>query len=233
MSKINAVVFDIDGTLINSCEFIYTAMEFALAKHDVPGVTREAMSSVIGKPIHAMYEILAPHKDSALLEADHRAHHADNEHLLCGYDGAAETLGKLKSVDLKIGAFTGSDRSTSKRLTDFGLLQFFDSIVENSRYTRHKPDPEGLLLCLRELQVEPAQAIYVGDGVIDMTAGKAAGVAKTIGITHGFTPGRRLKQAGADYVVDSLPDVLKIVSRLNTTASKKKSDPLTASDMLH
>ena len=213
--NVEAIIFDMDGTLIDSCEFVLTAMEFTLSKHGVPGVNRGAMAAVTGKPIHAMYEALAPHKDARLLESDHRAHHTDNEHLLSSYEGVVETLQTLKESGFKLGVFTGFDKTTYGRLRQFGLLDFFESIVEVSRYTRHKPDPEGLQLCMSELGVRPEHTVYVGDGVSDMGAGRAAGAVAVVGITHGFTAAKDLADAGADYLIDSLPELLAIVDRLD------------------
>lgn len=205
-NNIKAVVFDMDGTLLDSREFIYQAMETVLAQYDV-AMPRHQLASVTGKPVRAMYELLVPDLPLDELESAHFAHHAAHEQLLEMYDGAHEVLGELLRRQYKLGIFTGFDDRTIDRLRRFALDSYFDSISESSRYKKHKPDPEGLFICMQDLGVSPQETAYIGDGVFDMLAGKAAGVARTIGISHGFASSDELYRTGADMVIDSLYDV--------------------------
>jgi HAD superfamily hydrolase (TIGR01549 family) len=202
MSKVAAIVLDMDGTFLDSRELIYQAMNDVLAVRNV-AVTREEMAAVTGQPVQAMYRVLAPEHDPAELELEHLKHHEDHLDLLDIYPEAHEVLAYL-SQHYKLGIFTGFDKLTYERLDQFKLRPYFQSIVENTRYTKHKPDPEGLVLCMQELGVSPDTTVYVGDGITDMKAGKAAGVMMTIGITHGFGSPVDLQAAGADRLIDSL-----------------------------
>lgn len=202
-----------DGVLIDSREFISQAMLHALGKVGV-SATEAAIASVTGKPIHAMYEVLAPEHNPRELEALHKAHHLEHLHLLQSYEGAHEVLGELRDEGYKIGLFTGGDKLTYDRLDQFGLTHYFDSIFDVTRYTRHKPDPEGLQLCMGELGVTAGSTVYVGDGVGDMIAGRAAAVRATIGITHGFGSHEDLTAAGATHLIDSLRSLPELVERV-------------------
>jgi len=202
MSKVAAIVLDMDGTFLDSRELIYQAMNDVLAIRNV-AVTREEMAAVTGQPVQAMYRVLAPEHDPAELELEHLKHHEDHLDLLDIYPDTHEVLAYL-SQHYKLGIFTGFDKLTYERLDQFKLRPYFQSIVENTRYTKHKPDPEGLVLCMQELGVSPDTTVYVGDGITDMKAGKAAGVMMTIGITHGFGSSVDLQAAGADRLIDSL-----------------------------
>jgi HAD superfamily hydrolase (TIGR01509 family) len=214
MTTIKAVVFDMDGVLIDSRELIYRAMEDTLATNGVDGVTRERIAAVTGKPIHAMYTLLAPNHDAYALEKADLAHYDRNMHLLEVYDGAAEVLEGLNASGLKVGLFTGFGELTYDRLRRFNLESYFGSVVECTRYTNHKPDPEGLLLCLRELGVAPHEAVYIGDGVSDIVAGKAADVHAVVGITQGFGARDALAAAGADRIIDSLTELPAILQKI-------------------
>lgn len=203
-----------DGTLIDSRELIVRAFEDILAEHNVE-VTRQQIIETTGKPIQAMYGILAPSLDPAGLEVKHLAHHKENIHLLKGYQDVNEVLESLQK-EYKLGIFTGFDKTTHERLQSFGLTDYFQSVVECTMYTAHKPDPEGLLLCMDQLGVsDPVQVVYVGDGVSDIVAGKNAGVKAAIGITHGFSDRATLENAGADYVIDSLAELRPLLKEID------------------
>ncbi|SRR6266702_79519 len=199
-----------DGTLVDSREMILGAMEATLAANGAV-MTREQIVAVTGKPVSAMYAALAPHLDSAELEKMHFAHQAASGLSKAEYENAREVLDFLRAKGLKLGVFTGFDQRALDDLQEVGLFDYFGSIVDCTRYKAHKPDPEGLLLCMQELGVVPDETIYVGDGVGDITAGLAAGAHKTVGIAHGFTSPEKLAAAGADAVVANLFELLQYI----------------------
>lgn len=207
--KIKAVVFDMDGTLVDSRELIYQAMEDGLAARGLH-VSREQMAAVTGKPIYAMYELLAPNENAQELEQAHVAHHAKHMHLLSEYDHVHEVLAGLQRQRIRLGVFTGFDKRAYERLRQFHLMDYFTTVVDATRYSRHKPDPEGLLLAMMELGATPAETIYVGDGVSDVLAGKQAGT-QVIAVTHGFGSAQSLQDAGADYVVSSFRELQSVI----------------------
>lgn len=213
MIKLEAGVFDVDGTLIDSNDFIGQAYDSVCAKYGIcPSEVQ--VRSTIGKPVETTYGILAPHLDAKRLTQEHYAHHELNRHLLRSYPDTIEVLDKLKHMDLKLGVFTGGDGEAVRNLEAFGLIQYFGSIAYHGRYSEPKPGPEGLLLCLDELEVEPDKAFYIGDGANDVLAGRAAGAGLVVGITHGFGTAEDLQDAGADYVIDSLAELPGLVRQV-------------------
>lgn len=215
MADIKAVIFDMDGTLLDSREFIYRAFEDVLAVHDIK-ISREEIGRIIGKPVKAMYAALSPHLDTDEMEQRHFEHHAQNMELLRLYDGAVELLETLKKAGYKLGIFTGISQIVHERLSQFKIAEYFDTIVDTTRYTAHKPDPEGLFLAMHELGIDnPSEAVYIGDGITDMEAGNAAGVRAVIGITHGFCSEETLTEFGATHTIDSLPELLPLLATLN------------------
>jgi pyrophosphatase PpaX len=213
MHKVKAVIFDMDGTLLDSREMIYRAMEEVLSAHNVT-ITRDEISKVVGKPIKAMYEILAPELDSDTLEQAHLNHHKDHLHLSRLYANTVSVLQKIRARDIRLGIFTGFNQLAYDRLATFHIIDLFDSIVDSTRYTAHKPDPEGLYVAMNDLGItDPKEVIFVGDAIMDIEAGKAAGVLQTIGITHGFNDRDVLQKAGADVVIDELLQLLPVIDR--------------------
>lgn len=214
MARVKAVIFDMDGTLLDSREFIYRAIEEGLAAHGVI-LTREEIGKVTGRPVKAVYELLAPQLDSDELEKAHLAHHEQNLDLLRLYDGAEDILRLLKDNGYKIGLFTGFNKLTYDRLDRFGITGLFDSIVESTRYVAHKPDPEGLYVCMNDLGIQKAEeVVYVGDGITDMEVGKRARIALTVGMTQGFCTPEALYEYGADKVIDSLRELPDLIEHI-------------------
>lgn len=210
MPKIKAVVFDMDGTLLDSMELIYRAFEDVLKNNGNPK-SRNEIASVTGLPVPAMYKMLAPQLDELKMEKQHHAHHENNMHLLAVYKHAYELLDYLKHKGIKLAIFTGFDKKTHDRLKTVDLGRYFDSVVECTRYKQHKPNPEGIYVAMKDFSIQSAsEIIYVGDAVVDIEAGKNAGVALTIGVSHGFANKTELVNAHADYVVDSLSELLQL-----------------------
>lgn len=213
MLRLEAGVFDVDGTIIDSNEYIGQAYQSVCAKYGICP-TEAQVRSTIGKPVDVTYGILAPHLDSSQLVEEHFRHHDLNRHLLRSFPETVPTLDALTEQGLKLGVFTGADGEAIRNLTHFGLLEYFGSIAYHGRYSQPKPDPEGLELCLNELEVEPANSFYIGDGINDVLAGRAAGVGLVIGITHGFGTAEDLEAGGADYIIDSLVDLPGLVRQV-------------------
>jgi pyrophosphatase PpaX len=217
MAEVRAVIFDMDGTFLDSRELIYQAIEHVFSGHGIH-MDRVTIGKEIGKPIKAIYGALMPHWDTddlEVAEVEHLAHHDDHMGLLKLYDGVVETLETIRSKGIKTGVFTGFNKITHDRLASFGLTNLFDTVVETSRYTAHKPDPEGLFVAMQDLAITDAsQVVYVGDAISDILAGKSAHVKATIGCTHGFCSRELLEEAGADYVVDSFVEILNVLEKL-------------------
>ncbi len=204
MPQIKAVIFDLDGVLLDSRELIYRAFEHVLPLHGLAKPERAAINGVIGQPIEVMYSALAPTLDPTVLTEEHLAHHESHLQLLSAYAGAADLLTTLRKHGYKTGIFTGFNALANERLRQVGLNNLVDDVVDSTQYSKHKPDPEGLLLSMKKLNVQANEVVYVGDSPLDINAGKAAFVAVTVGITHGFNNRASLEAAAPDYCIDNL-----------------------------
>jgi len=130
------------------------------------------------------------------------------------YPGAADTLRKLKSQSIKLGLVTNNGRAgTSATLKRHHIEQLFDSVVTRDDCEEMKPDSAPIRKVLKELHVEAADAILVGDGVMDILAAKATGLV-SVAVTTGPFPSDRLLQAEPDYLLGSINDVLALLSQL-------------------
>jgi pyrophosphatase PpaX len=209
--KLKAAVFDVDGMLLDTREYIFQAYEYAFKKYNLSVPERSAMAQQVGRVLSTAMYNLAPDSDNELLSEAHNYFLSQNLHLITAYDGLLEMLEKLRSNGLKLAVFSSRAAGFKASLDQAGVTKFLDVVVDASMVKKHKPNPEGLLKALELLKVEPEKAAMLGDAVVDIEAGKAAGVALTVGVTHGFGLREALEKAKPDYLVDSLFEIPEIL----------------------
>jgi len=210
MKKIAAALFDVDGTLLNTVEFVYQACEYTFRVHGLPIKSRDEMALVMGKPLEECYRNLSPEGDPHQLCETHRSFQAKNLHLSVPFSNTLETLRKLKDAGIKIAAVTTRSKQTSlKTLEMSGILGYFDVVVSGEDTVNSKPHPEPLLRALRLLKIRPERAVMIGDTEADILAGKSAGT-KTIGVSSGFH-GSRIVESHPDFVINDIADVIPII----------------------
>jgi pyrophosphatase PpaX len=178
-------VFDLDGTLADTIDLIVESYQHAfrtvLGRDEDPTVIR----SWIGRPlINAFRDHSPEHADE--LYATYLQWNADNtERLIRGYDGVREVLADLRAAGVRVGVATSKRRESAQQAMDIlGLSEHVEDLVAMEDTERHKPDPTPILLCLEHLGRGSNDAVYVGDAVVDVLAGKAAGV-DTLAVTWG------------------------------------------------
>jgi 2-phosphoglycolate phosphatase len=204
--RTEAVLFDVDGTLLDTTEFIFGGFDHALAAHGHAVVERSAYARVMGKPLEVCYTQLAPDGDATLLCETHRAWQTDNLHLSIAYPEAEAVLAALRDAGLRLAAITSRSRRTSVLTLELaGLTHYLDLVLSAEDAPAIKPDPAPLLLALDHLGVRPAAAVMVGDTDADVLAGRAAGV-RTVGVTYGFHR-EGIHDAGPDATIDRLADL--------------------------
>ncbi len=212
MVKFKAILFDLDGTLRDTREVIYPALEHALLKHVGNSPSRDGMK----KQIHHHSEIhkeFAPNVPHDVFEASYKDKAEKLRHNTKTYDGVIEVLSSLKNKGYKLG-IVSSAYTASEYLQSIDALHLFDVIVGGLDTVEHKPSPEPVIRALVQLGVDPDDAILVGDLTADIEAAKSAHLNATIGITHGFGTREDLIEAGCDIIVDSLLKVEKAVKNL-------------------
>lgn len=212
MSKhIEAVIFDVDGTLLNSADFIIGAYEHVLTLHGHPVPDKAVIASYIGQSLPACYEALAPGGDFEVMRIAHREFQSSRLGLITAYDGVQRMMTNLKQAKVKLGVFSSRYGSLIPSLEQTGIMEHLDVVVGGDEVSQPKPNPEGILLALGKLSVEPEKAAMVGDAVVDIEAGKRAGVAITIAVTHGFGLIKDLIAAQPNYIARSLSEIAPIV----------------------
>ena len=177
--RLPTILFDLDGTLIDSIELILNSARFAFQKleRDVP--PDEEWLAGVGIPLFTMFRRYARDEaDCAALIAAYREYQlVHHDRLTRCYDQVVETVDLLKRRGHDIGIVTSKSEALAMRgLAHVGLARHMDTIVGCDSSTRHKPDPEPVRIALHRLDASPEDAIFVGDSVHDLFAGNAAGV---------------------------------------------------------
>lgn len=174
------LLFDLDGTLVDSIALIVRAMHHAFdGREDRPSDAE--WTALIGTPLTAMlHRWSAGPEDTEHLVARYREYqHAHHDALVRAYPGVSETLEVLADAGHPMAIVTSKGLSLTERaLAHVGIARHFRVLATIERTARHKPDPEPVRWALEELGVgsDAARAVFVGDSPHDIRAGNAAGV---------------------------------------------------------
>ncbi len=213
------VVFDLDGTLIDSAPDLQAAANAVLREAGRPPLDLAAIRGFVGDGVRKLVErafaATGGALDSGGLERATARYVALYEAaasvLTRPYDGVAETLRHLRATGLKLAVCTNKPAAAAGIvLCELGLADFFDAVSGGDSVARRKPDPEHVLDALRRIGGTPSAAAMVGDNEHDIAAGKAAGLF-TIAVTYGYA---RVPPAalGADRLVDRFADLAAVLT---------------------
>jgi pyrophosphatase PpaX len=184
-SRWSTAVFDLDGTLADTINLIVESYQHAfrtvLGREEDPDVIK----SWIGRPLLSAFRDHSPEQADELYTT-YLQWNADNtERLIRSYDGVVDVLGDLRAAGVHVGIATSKRRESAQQAMDIlGISTHVDVLVAMEDTERHKPDPTPLLLALQRMGRSSNAAVYVGDAVVDVLAGKAAGM-DTLAVTWG------------------------------------------------
>jgi pyrophosphatase PpaX len=227
--RLPAVLFDLDGTLIDSVELIVRSARHAFATcEDYRGRVPNDDEWLIdlGMPLPTMFERFTddPEELERLIEgyrAFQREHH---DSLVTCYEGIIETLAELDSLGHPIAIVTSKSEPLAARgLALVGLDRVIETVVGLESSRQHKPHPEPVRVALRRLAISADQALFVGDSPHDMTAGRAAGVITVAALWGPFTRAQ-LATARPDYFVRGPKELLGVVERVAEELEESSSE---------
>ena len=219
---IKLVIFDLDGTLIDSRLDLVHSVNAALRHIQRPELPDDVIASYVGDgaPILIQRALGGEVIDEALVRKGlefflsyYREHKLDHTKI---YPGIIDALGALQSsgngVPRKMAVLTNKPVNPSRAIIEaLGLGKYFSQVYGGNSFTTKKPEPEGALKILAETGVRPEQAVMVGDSHTDVHTGRNAGL-WTLGVTYGFAP-HTLAQATPDVTVDEPRELATVFSR--------------------
>jgi pyrophosphatase PpaX len=185
-----AVLFDLDGTLIDSIELILNSARHAFRDRSGHVPDDAEWRRLIGMPLEASFRRYASDDaDVAALLAKYREYQlANHDRLVKCYDEVVETVDFIRAAGHPVAIVTSKTTTMTRRGLDVsGLGAHFDMIIGCDVCERHKPDPQPVQIALQRLGYAPDEAVFVGDSVYDMLAGNAAGVTTIAALWGPFT----------------------------------------------
>ncbi len=218
--RIQLILFDCDGTLMNSHHHIIRVMQQAFAEHDLPQPSATAVSLVIGLSLSAAVEQLLSGEEAELTAAvteTYRHLYRDLPGDYALYAGVHETLDALRERGYWLGIVTGKSHAGLERVLDeFSLTHYF-LVLRTADHCPSKPHPAMVNECMHEMGVGCSQTMVIGDARLDMQMACASGV-RALGVSFGVEDSVALRMAGAMHVVDRFPELLEHFPRLQSAA---------------
>ncbi len=212
------VVFDCDGTLVDSQHVIISAMQTAFASCDLPPPDSDRVRAIIGLSLENAVLALAPSQEASQLEAlvenykkafVTQRQAADFHEPL--FDGARQLLATLAAApDVLLGVATGKSRRGVDVLFERENLHDYFHTIKTADDAPSKPHPGMIELAMDETGVERPHVMMIGDTSFDIEMARSAGV-KSVGVRWGYHAESRLLQAGADNMVSSFHEIAELV----------------------
>lgn len=207
------VLFDLDGTLIDSGPIILASMQHAVRQVLDREIAYEELAATVGgQGLVSQMQELDPDRVDELVEV-YREHNDPLHETLEAFDGMIDVLPRLRAGGRRLGIVTAKrHRTVALALDRFPWLEEqFEVVIAHEDTDRHKPEPDPVLAALERLGAEPPQAAYVGDSPFDIQAAKAAG-AFAVGVAWGgIHSDERLLAEEPDAFVRSPEELLRVV----------------------
>lgn len=213
MAKLRTVLFDLDGTLIDSIRLILDSYHHTLSQHNLPARTDEDWLKGVGTPLHVQLSQWreSPETLEAMI-ATYREYNLKHHDTMVGvYPGVVDAVREIKTTGVMTGLVTSKNRQGALRgLKLVGLEALMDVLVCADEVTNPKPHPEPVEKGVALLGADPATTVYVGDSVHDMVSGRAAGV-KTAAALWGPFGREYLEAAAPDYWLETPGDLVALI----------------------
>lgn len=209
--KYKLILFDLDGTLIDTNQLVYESYRHAFQKVLGRSVTPEEIWPFNGRTLHDAFAYFAPGKEDELITAYRQFNLAHHDTMVTPYPEALETMALLKENGCKLAVVTSKVRIMAWRgLALFGMDRFIDFLVGMEDCPHHKPHPAPVLTALDIANTHPADALMIGDSPYDILCAKAAGVDGAAVAWTKFTP-EEMEKAGMKYWITKYSELTPII----------------------
>lgn len=210
----DTVVFDLDGTLLNTLDDLADSVNFALERCGFPLRTRDEVRGFVGNGIDMLIRrVVSPKNDEQSFEQVRtvfKEHYAANmKNKTRPYDGINELLKELCARKIKLAVVSNKHHAAVAPLIADYFGEYIHLAVGVDESTPKKPDPTGTLKAISLLNSSTGRTVYIGDSDVDIQTAKNAGLF-SVGCTWGFRDRELLEKNGADMIIDSPAELLKL-----------------------
>ena len=214
--RYRGILFDLDGTLVDSLELILSSYRHTMAEHLGQGRVPpdEEWMRTMGRPLRVQLGSFAgsPAQLEAMFDTYLAHNEANQERALRSFPGMVEAVTAIRRSGYRMGVVTSKIREHALReLRSCGLDGLFDDLVSADDVRNPKPDPEPVLRGLRGLDLEPGAALMVGDSLFDLQAARAAGVDAAAALWGPFERSR-LEEGAPDYWLEDIEALLRLLN---------------------
>ena len=212
MAKITTLLFDFDGTLLDTNELIIQTFQTVLNSHYPGRFERENILPFLGPTLKDTFDSIDPEKSEELIAEYRTWNLANHDAFATEFDGVSETLRQLKSEGYKM-AIVSTKRNSMimKGLRLMSAEDLFDTVIGLDDVQHAKPHPEPLLLAMERLNSTPEESIMIGDNIHDIIGGKNAGV-RTAGVAWSLKGEAFIRDLEPDFVLQHISDLLSITA---------------------
>lgn len=209
------VIFDMDGTVLDTLDDLLTAMNHALGKNGYPLHTREEMKTFVGNGLYKMVVRALPEGTSEAVTdrvfVDFKGYYADHLNVdTKPYTGIKAILEALKANGIAAGISSNKFDPGAKALAETHFGPLIGLTVGESETVPKKPDPTGTRMLMEYFGADEKSTLYVGDSGVDLATAKNAGL-NCVCVSWGFTPRPELIRLGADRIVDTPQALLQAI----------------------
>lgn len=213
--KYKLIIFDLDGTILNTLDDLASSCNAVLAANNFPVHTKDEVRMFVGNGIRKLIERAVPEESDEETKnkvlSDFTAYY--KEHSLDKtkpYDGITELFSELKTRGIKIAVNTNKNEDVSKEICEKFFSGFVDIVAGGNAGRPVKPDPSGVEMILKTLNIKPENTLYAGDSDVDYQTGINAGL-DVVNVSWGFRDESFLREHGAEKIVHNPEELLEII----------------------
>lgn len=205
------ILFDLDGTLINSNDVIIKCLKETAKRYIKKDLSTEELDLILGKPLKEQISLIHNENVEEMIECYRKLYRQHRDDLTKEFEGIKEMLHTLKEKGYTMGIVTSKGTSGIEHaLTKFNMHKYFDVTVSADDVENHKPHPEPVLKALNALSGNIEEAILIGDSSSDILCGKNTGIT-TILVDWSILPREELLKANPDFVAKTPEDIVAII----------------------